>query len=255
MTTNPYASLCRKYPQHIKIPGHHPIKPTPICESALLEQHTNTTLQTLQAIQDHCHMEHQGQVCLNAHNIDWLKELTKEIPEAKWEFQNIHNHPYQTALGSGQHSGLDKINKLTNDHPQASQGPDKTSALISTGQPHNCNIDEAPQNSSNQNLPRKEKDWRDWNYTDGSLQKNEVGQDTRSGVYHPHLNNSHYAILKGMGIINTIALTCRSSSCSHTRLLTYSHRQPYITAPNQKAALTPDSPSPPHPRRCPSIHC
>jgi hypothetical protein len=53
-------------------------------------------------------------------------------------------------------------------------------------------------------------------------------------------------------------LTCRGSSyssCSCTRLLTYSHRQPYITAPNQKAALTPESPSPPHPRRCPSIHC
>ena len=32
-------------------------------------------------------------------------------------------------------------------------------------------------------------------------------------------------------------LTCRASSyssCSHTRLLTYSHRQPYITAPNKK---------------------
>jgi hypothetical protein len=43
----------------------------------------------------------KGRVCLNAHNKDWLKELAKEIPEAKWETQNIHNHPYQTALGSG----------------------------------------------------------------------------------------------------------------------------------------------------------
>ena len=37
-------------------------------------------------------------------------------------------------------------------------------------------------------------------------------------------------------------LTCRASSyssCSHTRLHTYSHRQPYIAAPNQKAAVTP----------------
>ena len=47
------------------------------------------------------------------------------------------------------------------------------SALISTDQPHNyCNIDEAPQNSSSQNLTRKVKDWRDCTYTDGSLQKN-----------------------------------------------------------------------------------
>ena len=86
---------------------------------------------------------------------------------------------------------------------QASEGPDKTNALISTDQPHNCNIDEVPQNSSSQNLTRKVKDWRDWTYTDGSLQKNEVGQDTGSGVYHPHLNVSHYVNSEGMGITNT----------------------------------------------------
>jgi ribonuclease HI len=119
--------------------------------------------------------------------------------------QNIHNHPYQTALGSGQHSGLNKVNKLPNDHPQASEGPDKTIALISTDQPRNCNIDQGPQNSSSQNLTRKVEDWQDWTYTDGSLQKNEVGQDTGSGVYHPHLNVSHYVNPKGMGIIHTIS--------------------------------------------------
>ena len=101
----------------------------------------------------------KGRVCLNAHNKDWLKGLAKEIPEAKWETQNIHNHPYQPALGSGQHSGLNKFKKLPNDHPKASEGPDTTSALlISTDQPHNfCNIDEAPQNSSSQNLTREVK--------------------------------------------------------------------------------------------------
>ena len=52
---------------------------------------------------------------------------------------------------------------------QASEGPDKTNALISTDQPHNCSINEAPQNSFSQNLTRKGKDWRDWTYTDGSL--------------------------------------------------------------------------------------
>jgi hypothetical protein len=112
---------------------------------------------------------------------------------------------YQTALVSGKHSGLNKFNKLPNDHPQASEGPDKTSALISTDQPHNCDINEAPQNSSSQNLTRKVKDWRDWTYTDGSLQKNEVGQDTGSGVYHPRLNVSHFVNPKGMGITNTIS--------------------------------------------------
>ena len=29
----------------------------------------------------------KGRVCLNAHNKDWLKELAKEIPEAKWEIK------------------------------------------------------------------------------------------------------------------------------------------------------------------------
>jgi len=59
-----HKSLCITLPQistHVKIPGHHPIKPTPICKSALLEQHTNTTFQTHLEIEDHCHMEHQGQ--------------------------------------------------------------------------------------------------------------------------------------------------------------------------------------------------
>ena len=145
--------------------------------------------------------------------------------------------------------------KLCNDHPQASEGPDKTSALISTDQPHNCNTDEAPQNSSSQNLTRKVKDWQDWTYTDGSLQKNVVGQDTGSGVYHPLLG-FHYVNPKGMGITNTISradLAAIAAAVIHG----YSHiaTEPNITAPNQKAALTPESPSPPHPRRCPSIHC
>ena len=110
----------------------------------------------------------KGKVCLNAHNKDWLKELAEKIPEAKWETQDIHNHPYQTASGSGQHPGLNKLNKLPNDHPQASEGPDKTSALLfSTDEPNIfCDINEAPQNSSSQNLTRKVKDWRDWTYTD-----------------------------------------------------------------------------------------
>ena len=121
-------------------------------------------------------MEHQGQGLPQCSQQRLAKELAKEIPEAKWEVENIRNHPYQTALGSGQHSGLNRYNKLPNDHPQASEGPDKTSALVSTDQPHNCNIDKAPQNSSSQNLTRKVKDWRDWTYTDGSLQKNEVAR-------------------------------------------------------------------------------
>jgi galactose-1-phosphate uridylyltransferase len=51
----------------------------------------------------------------------------------------------------------------------------------------------------------KVKNRQDWIYTDGSLQKNEVGQDTGSGVFHPHLNVSHNVNPKGMGITNTIS--------------------------------------------------
>jgi len=72
---------------------------------------------------------------------------------------DTHAKPYQTASGSGQHSGLNKFFKLPNDHPQASEGQDITSALISTDQLHiYCNINEALQNSSSQNLTRKVKD-------------------------------------------------------------------------------------------------
>ena len=65
----------------------------------------------------------KGWVCLNAHNKDWPKELAKEIPEAKWEIKNIHNHPYQTALGSRQHSGLNKeiSYQMTTLKPQKAQ--------------------------------------------------------------------------------------------------------------------------------------
>jgi hypothetical protein len=35
----------------------------------------------------------KGRVCLNAHNKDLLKELAKEIPEAKWEFQTYMTIP------------------------------------------------------------------------------------------------------------------------------------------------------------------
>jgi len=60
MTTNPYTSLCRKYPHMCKFLGTIPSDQLQ-CESALLEQHANTTFQTLMGIEDHFHMEHQGQ--------------------------------------------------------------------------------------------------------------------------------------------------------------------------------------------------
>ena len=190
MTTNPYASLCRKYPHKCIFLGTIPSNQLQFAKVPFWNNIQIPLFKQPWELQIIAIWNTKGRVCLNAHNLDWLKELAKEIPEATWEIQNIHNNPYQTALGSGQHSGLNKFNKLPNDHPQASEGPDITSAQISTDQPHTCNIDEAPQNSSSQNVTRKVKDWRDWTCTDGSLQK-KVGQDTVSGVYHPHLNVSH----------------------------------------------------------------
>jgi hypothetical protein len=44
-------------------------------------------------------------------------------------------------------------------------------------------MDEAPQNSSSQNLTRKVKDWWDWTYTDGSLPKRMKKGKTPDQVY------------------------------------------------------------------------
>ena len=155
MTTNPYASLCRKYPHICKFLGTIPSDQLQYAKVPFWNNIQIPFFKRSWKLQILAIWNTKGRICLNAHNKDWLNELAKEIPEAKWEIQNIHNHPYQTALGSGQHSGLNEINKLTNDHVQALKGPYLTSVLISTDQPHNCNIDKAPQNSSSQNLTCK----------------------------------------------------------------------------------------------------
>jgi hypothetical protein len=40
----------------------------------------------------------EGRDCLNACIKNWVKDLAKEIPEAKWEINCIHNDPYPFAL-------------------------------------------------------------------------------------------------------------------------------------------------------------
>jgi hypothetical protein len=106
MTTNPCALLCRKYPHMCKFLGTIPLNQPQYAKVPFwnniqipLSKHS-WELQQVIAI-----WSTKGRVCLNAHNKDWQKELAKEIPEAKWEIQNIHSHPYQTAFGSGQHAG------------------------------------------------------------------------------------------------------------------------------------------------------
>ena len=86
-TTNPYASLCRKYP--------HMCKFLDIISSDQLQYAKVPFWNNIQIPLSKHSWEFQviaiwnskGRVCLNAHNKDWLKEIAKEIPEAKWEFK------------------------------------------------------------------------------------------------------------------------------------------------------------------------
>jgi hypothetical protein len=60
----------------------------------------------------------------NACNKNWLKVLAKEIFEAKWEINYIHNDPYPSALRTEETPGLNKVRKLPSGHlHQTPQGP------------------------------------------------------------------------------------------------------------------------------------
>jgi len=96
MTTHPNASLYRKYPHMCKFLGTIPsdqlqYAKVPFWDNIQIPLSKHTWELKIIAI-----WHTKGRVCLNAHNKDWLKELAKEIPEAKWEIQNIRSHPYQT---------------------------------------------------------------------------------------------------------------------------------------------------------------
>jgi hypothetical protein len=66
----------------------------------------------------------EGRNCLNACNKKWLKDLAKEILEAKWEIKCIHNDPYPSVLGIVKTPGLNKVRKPPRDHlRQTPQGP------------------------------------------------------------------------------------------------------------------------------------
>jgi hypothetical protein len=52
----------------------------------------------------------EGRNYLNACNENWLIELAKEIPEAKWEINYIQNAPYPTAFSTEKTpGGLNKV--------------------------------------------------------------------------------------------------------------------------------------------------
>jgi len=147
-----------------------------------------------------CHRITEGRNCISACNTNWLKELDKEIPEAKWEINSIHNDPYPSALALKRHApGLIKVRKLPSDHlHQTPQGPQDKNSTLDPPQ----SSDKATQHRSSQNLTRKVQGWRK---CDGTLIKHEEGQDTGSSVYHPCLNVSHSVNPRGVGITNTIS--------------------------------------------------
>jgi ribonuclease HI len=150
---------------------------------------------------------------------NWLKELAKDIPEAKWEINCIHNDPYPSALSTEETPGLNKIKKLTNNHlHQTAQGPQDTTSTMAQFQ---CSS-KAVQHSFSPNLIRKVQDWRDWTNTDGGLKKHEEGQDIGSSVYHPCLNISHYVNPRGVGITNTIS-RAELAAIAATIIHGYSH--------------------------------
>ena len=53
----------------------------------------------------------EGRHCLNACNQNWLKELAKEIPEAKWEINSVFDDPYYPSVLSTEKTpgGLNKV--------------------------------------------------------------------------------------------------------------------------------------------------
>ena len=121
MTTNPYASLCRKYPRICKFLGTIPSEQLQYAKVSFWKNIQIPLSKHSWELQIIAIWNTKGRVCLNTHNKDWLKEPAKEIPEAKWEIQSIHNHPYQTALGSRHHSGLNKFDKLR--YPMTTPSP------------------------------------------------------------------------------------------------------------------------------------
>ena len=85
MTTNPYASLCRKYPHMCKfldtIPSNQlQYAKVPFWNKIQIPLSKHSWELKIIAI-----WNTKGRVCLNVHNKDWLKGLAKEFPEAKWE--------------------------------------------------------------------------------------------------------------------------------------------------------------------------
>ena len=176
MTTSPYASLYRRFPHLCNFLGSIPSEQLQYAETPFWNNIQTPLLKHTLEMHIIAVWITKGRNCLNSCNKYWLKELAKEIPEAKWKINCIHSDPYSSALSTEETPGLNKMRKLPNDHlRQTPQGPqDKTRTLDQ----FQCSS-EATQQSSSPNLICKVQDWRDWTYTDGCSKIHEEGHMIR----------------------------------------------------------------------------
>ena len=105
LTTNPCALLCRKFQHICKFLGSIPslqfqYAEVPFWNNILLFPNTVGIRRSLPY-----GIANKGRNCLNAYN-NSPKELAKQIPEAKWEINCIHNDPYPSALCNEKTPGL-----------------------------------------------------------------------------------------------------------------------------------------------------
>ena len=97
MTTSPYASLCRKFPHMCTLWGSIPSVQLQYAKVPFWNTIQTPLPKQTWYLQIIAIWNTKGRNCLNACNKTWLKDLAKDIAEAKWEIHCIHNDPYPSA--------------------------------------------------------------------------------------------------------------------------------------------------------------
>ena len=93
MTTSPYASLYRRFPHICKLLGSIPSHQLQYAEVPFWNNIQTSLPKNTWEVHIIAIWNTEGRNYLNACNKKWLKDLAKEIPEAKWEINCIHNDP------------------------------------------------------------------------------------------------------------------------------------------------------------------
>jgi hypothetical protein len=93
IATNPYASPYRRFLNMCKLLGSIPSHQLQDAEITFLNNMQTPLPKHTRELQIIAIWNTKGRNCPNAYNNNWLKELAKKIPEAKWEFNDIHKIP------------------------------------------------------------------------------------------------------------------------------------------------------------------